>query len=114
MGIYPSSSYYEDPVSALDDEDIAEIIIEWREKGFSIKRAKLEALAVCHNHEAVNRVSDLVEAERVALSNLNTSKMKSDAEFLKEAEKIAHFIDAELWVECTKEKLGVVDFEGIE
>jgi hypothetical protein len=113
--VYPrSTAPGEDPEGVASDELVADIIVTAREQGLSKKHAELEALNVCHNKLQVKRVSEEVDAEKVALEQVDPAKCKDEAEFAAALGEKAKLLDATEWKNAVLEKYGVEKFGDLK
>lgn len=102
-----------DPEDLLSDQEIADVIVDYRENGHTKIRAELEALGICHNKAAVKRVSQALDEEVSALNAISPSTFKSEGEFLAALASKCKFLDAATWLACLKDKSAVLSFADL-
>ena len=112
--VYPRNTETDEDYSALDDDEIAEIIIESREDGLSRIRSELEALAICHDKKAVKRVSGRIDEEIAALNAIDLTKCNSVLQLKVEIQKVASKVVANEWISGLRDKYDVETFDELK
>jgi hypothetical protein len=112
--VYPRSTSKQDIGQCLDDSDIAEIIIDARERGQSRKMAYTIAVAASGSVPASKRVAAEIDAEIASLEALKPLEYSTGGEFLSAIESKCTHLDSSTWVSFLQQKYGVNTFAELK
>ena len=111
--VYPRDESMFPEESIMDDKEIADLIVYYRETGHTKTVAELSALAECHSPRDVKRVSAAIDEEIVALSALDPTKYATAKDFSDAVKARCVLLDATMWFDSLREKHGVQTFSEL-